>query len=161
MRRSRVRLTGACLLASIIVITLNGCAESAAPPTSPAPSVSVAAGATELGELIEAENAAVYALGVIGAHLNGAQQARALRALHAHERLRDAWIAGAEADGQEIPPAAVAYDLPIDVRDSRSAEALWIDIERRLITVYESAGATAAEALAKSRARLARLTPAG
>jgi hypothetical protein len=161
MRRSRVRLAGACLLAAIAVITLNGCAESTAPLTPTTPSVSVADETTELGELIEAENAAVYAFGVIGAHLTGAQQSRALRALHAHERLRDTWIAGAEADGQEIPPAAVAYDLPIDVRDPASAEALWIDIERRLIEVYESAGAMAAEALAKSRARLARLTPAG
>lgn len=161
MRGTRVGLTVTCLFGLLAGLTLGGCADSASPATAGAPSAPISVEAPDLARLIEAEHAAVYAFGVIGAHLTGAQQARAIRALHEHERLRDTWILGAEAEGREIPPAAIAYDLPIDVRDAASAEALWIDIERRLIEVYASAGELAAESLAKSRARLARLAPTG
>lgn len=138
---------------------MSGCGGSDSPAAQPPASSSSASATTaELGALIEAEDAAIYAYGVIGAHLAGAQQARAADALQAHRRLRDDWVDAATVAGEEIPPAAIAYDLPIEVRDSSTALALATEIETRMIAVYESAGKPAAEALARARSRLARLT---
>jgi len=103
--------------------------------------------------LIEAENASVYAYGVIGAHLSGAARTRALVALDAHRRLRDGWIQAAQAAGQSVPPAAIAYDLPFRVHNAMTAEELAVVIETRLLSVYRSAGPVAADALAKAEAR--------
>jgi len=140
---------------------MAGCGHTEASPAQPAASTAAAVDTADLGSLIAAEDAAIYAYGVIGAHLHGQHRAAALASLAVHRRLRDTWIAAAHADGQEIPAAAIAYDLPIDVRDSSSAESLEREIETRLIAVYQSAGDTAASALAKAQARLAQLTPAG
>lgn len=122
-------------------------------------SASSASGA--LSTLIEAENAAVYAYGVIGAHLTGSDRVMALAALKDHRRIRDGWITAATAEGELIPPAAIAYDLPFPVRDRDTALALAKEVETRLADVYRSAGPGADEALAKAQKRLAGLTPAG
>lgn len=139
-------------------ILVSGCGGSS--PAQPESSISAtAAGAvdeTSLSTLIEAENAAIYAYGVIGAHFTGAPRTRALAALKAHRQLRDSWISAAQAAEQEVPPAAIAYDLPINVQGRETAEALSIEIEERLVAVYESAGEIAASALAAARERLAK-----
>ena len=144
------------------VLGMSGCSGAGDTPASisSASSISSAdtAGAASLSTLIDAENAAVYAYGVIGAHLSGNARSLATAALSSHQRLRDAWILAAEADGQDIPPAAIAYDLPFEVRDRISALALATEIETRLRVVYDAAGPIAAKALAKSTARLARLS---
>lgn len=137
---------------------VSGCGGSVATTASAPASSSTTVDTADLSSLIEAENAAVYAYGVIGAHLTGAPRDRALKALKAHRQLRDDWILAAQAAGQQPPPAALAYDLPFDVSDRRTAEALSIEIETRLIAVYESAGVTASDALTKARARLAQMT---
>lgn len=136
----------------------SGCGNpSPAQPETSATSASVA-DETSLGTLIEAENAAIYAYGVIGAHLTGPSRARALAALKAHRQLRDAWISAAQAEEIQVPPAAIAYDLPINVQGPATAEALSIEIEERLIAAYEAAGEIAAPALAKARDRLQKIT---
>jgi hypothetical protein len=152
---------GAIIVVGICIVGLGVSSCGGSDSSSPAstPSASQAVDSIDLGTLIEAEDAAIYAYGVIGAHLTGSAQDRAVSALQAHRRLRDAWIQMAQDANQEIPPAAIAYDLPIDARDSASARALAAEIETRLIAVYQSAGDAAADALKKSRARLALLTP--
>ena len=143
-------------------MAVSGCGETDSPAAQPPASSAGASVATpDLGSLIEAEDAAIYAYGVIGAHLAGAEQARAVASLKAHRRLRDDWIQAATAAGQEIPPAAIAYDLPIEVRDRATALALATEIETRMIAVYEAAGTEAGEALARARARLAKLSTSG
>jgi hypothetical protein len=144
-------------LSSILV---SGCGGSSpAQPESPTSAAAAAAvDETSLSTLIEAENAAIYAYGVIGAHLTGAPRTRALAALKAHRQLRDSWISAAQAAEQEVPPAAIAYDLPIDVQGRATAEALSIEIEERLISVYESAGEIAASALTAARERLRQVS---
>lgn len=143
----------------LTTILASGCGGSSpAQPESTTSTAPAAADETSFSTLIEAENAAIYAYGVIGAHLTGAPRARALAALKAHRQLRDAWISAAQADEQQIPPAAIAYDLPINVQGRASAEALSIEIEQRLIAVYESAGEIAATALAQARERLQRVS---
>ena len=139
-------------------ILVSGCSGSS--PAQPESSTSAAAAVdeTSLSTLIEAENAAIYAYGVIGAHLTGAPRSRALAALKAHRQLRDSWISAAQAGEQEVPPASIAYDLPIDVQGRATAEALSIEIEERLIAVYESAGEVAAPALTAARERLQQIS---
>jgi hypothetical protein len=141
-------------------VLVSGCGGSS--PAQPESSTSAAAAAavdeTSLSTLIEAENAAIYAYGVIGAHLTGAPRTRALVALKAHRQLRDSWISAAQDAEQEVPPAAIAYDLPINVQGRATAAALSIEIEERLITVYESAGEVAAPALTASRERLRQIS---
>lgn len=139
-------------------VLVSGCGGSS--PAQPESSTSAAAAVdeTSLSTLIEAENAAIYAYGVIGAHLTGAPRTRALVALKAHRQLRDSWISAAQDAEQEVPPAAIAYDLPINVQGRATAEALSIEIEERLITVYESAGEVAAPALTASRERLRQIS---
>jgi hypothetical protein len=161
MRRisSRGVTVGALTTLLLTGILTSGCGGSSlAQPETPASTAGAAVAAeTSLSTLIEAENAAIYAYGVIGAHLTGAPRSRALAALKAHRQLRDAWISAAQAAEQKIPPAAIAYDLPIDVRGRATAEALLIEIEERLIAVYESAGEIAAPALTQARERLQRI----
>ena len=139
-------------------ILVSGCGGSS--PAQPESSASAAAAVdeTSLSTLIEAENAAIYAYGVIGAHLTGVSRTRALAALKSHRQLRDSWISAAQAAEQEVPPAAIAYDLPIDVQGRATAEALSIEIEERLIAVYESAGEVAAPALTAARERLQQIS---
>jgi hypothetical protein len=151
-------------LVTVAATALGACGGSAAPEGSPPISTtaeSESSGTSSLSSLIEAENAAMYAYGVIGAHLSGAERRKALAALKDHRRLRDAWIVAATAAEIPVPPAAIAYDLPIVVRDAATAKALWIEIETRLAATYDSAGETAAKALAESRSRLTELSPAG
>lgn len=163
MRQKPTLGVGAIIVVGICLVGLgvSSCAGSASSSPASTPSAPQAVDSIGFGTLIEAEDAAIYGYGVIGAHLTGSSQARAVNALQAHRRLRDAWIQMAQDANQEIPPAAIAYDLPIEVRDSASARALAAEIETRLITVYQSAGEVAADALNKSRARLALLTPSG
>lgn len=161
MRQKPSLAVSICLVVglSAIGLAVGGCGGS--PASTPDTTISsTAVDPVDLGTLIEAENTAIYAYGVIGAHLNGPSRNQAQAALKAHERLRDDWIQAARDQDQEIPPAAIAYDLPIEVHNSATAESLAVEIETRLITVYQSAGASAAEALARAQARLAVLTSA-
>ena len=145
---------------SAIGLAVGGCGGS--PASTPDTTISSTAfDPVDLGTLIEAENAAIYAYGVIGAHLSGPSRNQAQAALRAHERLRDDWIQAARDQDQDIPPAAIAYDLPIEVHNSATAESLAVEIETRLITVYQSAGTSAAGALARAQTRLSVLTSAG
>jgi hypothetical protein len=166
----RVLRPGTCAIPLIVVgglalgaFSLSACGGTddtrMAPSSSSTFANAEATGAADLPALINAENAAIYGYGVIGAHLSGNSRDAAMASLSAHRRLRDAWILAAAADGQDIPPAAIAYDLPFEVRDRTTALALATEIETRLRAVYDAAGPIAAEALAKSTARLARLSP--
>ena len=80
---------------------------------------------------IEAEDAAVYAYGVIGAHLDGPAERRARRALHAHRSLRTQWQS--QATAQVATPAA--YDLPFTIEDATSAKELAVLVERRVSAI--------------------------
>lgn len=151
------------LIAGTLVITLASCGGSDTPTTAPnsasASTERESSDSSALPVLIESENAAVYAYGVIGAHLRGAQRARSVIALEAHRRLRDAWIAAATTAQQEIPPAAIAYDLPIQVRTPADAQRLATWIEERMLSVYESAGPIAAKAAERALQRQRMATP--
>jgi hypothetical protein len=90
-----------------------------------------------LQSALAAEHAAVYGYGVVGAHLTGSQQATATTDWVAHQVARDRLEAMLRSAGRSQPAAAaVAYQLPITVRNAREAVALAVVLEDRIATAY-------------------------
>jgi hypothetical protein len=90
-----------------------------------------------LQSALAAEHAAVYGYGVAGAYLSGSQQATATTDWVAHQVARDRLEAMLRSLGWSQPTAAaVAYQLPIPVRNARDAVALAVLLEERIATAY-------------------------
>jgi hypothetical protein len=90
-----------------------------------------------LQSALAAEHAAVYGYGVVGAHLTGSQQATATTDWVAHQLARDRLEAMLRSLSSSQPAAsAVAYQLPIPVRNAREAVALAVELEDRVATAY-------------------------
>lgn len=102
--------------------------------------------ADALAAAITGEDAAVYAYGVAGAHMQDDDVAVALTALDIH-RSRAASLRQTLAEtGSPVPTPAAAYDLPFPVVDSLSARRLAALVEERLAGIYaQLAGATLAD----------------
>lgn len=97
-------------------------------------------GSTDRLELaLAAENAAVYAYGVIGAWLTGDELDRARTADRAHRQQRDAVSDLITTAGAVPAPAAPAYQLPKPVTGRAGALVLAVDIETRTAAVWRSA----------------------
>jgi len=88
---------------------------------------------------LRAEHAAIFAYGVLGAHLDSAQQSFATAADAAHRARRDAVIQRLTARDATPPPAEPAYALPAPVTDQGSALRLAIQIEERAAAVWREA----------------------
>jgi hypothetical protein len=80
-----------------------------------------------LTALLEAEHAAVYAYGVLGAHLDDATRRLALAAFDAHRADRDGLQALLRERGAAVPGPAAAYD--VTVTDRADALALAVRVE--------------------------------
>jgi hypothetical protein len=80
-----------------------------------------------LAELLEAEHAAVYGYGVLGARLDEATRRNALAAFDVHRARRDALVAQLRARGAEAEPGLAAYDVA--VADATAALALAVRLE--------------------------------
>jgi hypothetical protein len=90
-----------------------------------------------LQSALAAEHAAVYGYGVAGAYLTGSQQATATTDWVAHQVARDRLEAMLRSAGGSQPAAAaVAYQLPMPVRNAREAVALAVMSEDRIATAY-------------------------
>jgi hypothetical protein len=90
----------------------------------------------KLQAALAAEQAACYAYGVVGAYLSGSAAARADSDWVAHELARDNLTATITAAGADPVPAAVAYQLPIQVRSPAQATALAVILEERVAQAY-------------------------
>jgi Domain of unknown function (DUF4439) len=123
------------------------------------------------GALVDAlrgEHAAIYAYGVLGAHLDAATVPLAVQAEAAHRARRDAVVLRLGAAGVPAPPAEPAYALPSPVTDQVSALRLAITIEERCAGLWRQAlpevtgddRALAADALIDCAVRAARLRTA-
>ncbi|MBX6356300.1 MAG: ferritin-like domain-containing protein [Micromonosporaceae bacterium] len=97
---------------------------------------------TTAAEVLAAEHAAIYAYGVIGAHLTGAAATAARDAEAAHRARRDALGRQVIAAGATPTPADPAYALPFPVTDQASALRLAVQTEERTGAVWRSALAT-------------------
>ena len=90
-----------------------------------------------LQSALAAEHAAVYGYGVVGAYLTGSPQATATTDWVAHQVARDRLEAMLRSLASSQPTAAaVAYQLPVAVRNAREAVALAVLLEERIATAY-------------------------
>ena len=163
VHRIRLPHRGLALLCAVsaVVLLAGGCA-SAPAADGPAPAASTAstlsgtdqADATQaLHDAIAGIDAAVYASGVIGAHVHGPQETLALRAIETLDRQRAAF---ALALGGPVNEAGVAYQLPGSVTNTTQASALAELLEMKLIPLFDdvasaSTGATHALGVTASR----------
>jgi Domain of unknown function (DUF4439) len=93
---------------------------------------------------LEAEHAAIYGYGVVGAHLDGDAQNVARQAEAAHRDRRDDIALRIEAAGGALVPAAPAYALPFPVSDPGSALRLAVALEEGAAGAWRAAlGGTA------------------
>lgn len=79
---------------------------------------------TTLPVALAGADAAVYAYGLCGAHLTGADRTAALDAMAVHRDRRDRLRALVTAAGGTPSPAAAAYDPPFAVTDAAGARRL-------------------------------------
>lgn len=101
--------------------------------------------AEALAAAIAAEDAAVYAYGVLGPHLGEDERPAARTALDTH-RQRSYSLRDRVADaGGPAPDAPVAYDLPFPVNDPDSARQLAGLVEMRLAAAYADLAAALRE----------------
>lgn len=113
-----------------------------------------------LTALLEAEHAAIYAYGVVGARLDDATRRLALAAFDAHRAGRDALQALLRERGAAVPGPAAAYD--VTVTDRAGALALAVRIEDDLAARWHdlvadgALRARAVQALADSAVRAAQ-----
>lgn len=84
-----------------------------------------------LVDAIQAQDAAVYAYGIIGAHVDGSWTRKARRALQVHRSLRAQW----QAQATSQVATAASYELPSPVTDPQSARQLAVLVERRVSAV--------------------------
>ncbi|HZE39632.1 MAG TPA: ferritin-like domain-containing protein [Stackebrandtia sp.] len=111
-----------------------------------------------------AEYEALYALGVAGAHLTGAQLDAAKRSDQAHRDTRDAVLTRMSDSGAKVPEQQAAYRLPSQATDAKTAGRLISDIEDRTTRTWRAVVANttgadrraAARAMASSAVNLAR-----
>lgn len=98
-----------------------------------------AAALAALQAALAAEDAAVYAYGVIGAQLGGDRRTRATASYQAHRDRRGALQQRISATGATPDAAAPAYQLPAPVSDAASAVRLAELVEDRICAVYANA----------------------
>jgi hypothetical protein len=94
------------------------------------------AAVTALQAALAAEQAASYGYGIIGAHLTGQKFSQATTAWIAHQRARDELSRLISARHARPQAAAVAYQLPAQVRNGADAVALAIVIEHEVTAAY-------------------------
>lgn len=86
--------------------------------------------------LIESAHGAIYAYGVIAAY---APESSALDDMATHRRVRDELITLAQEADEKIPPALPAYQLPLPVRDTATAQAAATAIENLMCATWANA----------------------
>jgi hypothetical protein len=102
---------------------------------------------TGLPEALQAEYAAVFGYGVVGAHLDGRLLAATHKAEEAHRLRRDALLDRlSSGNGSGPPPAEPAYALPFAVTDRNGALKLAIHLEEGTAAVWRAVLGGAVEA---------------
>ncbi|MEU7902004.1 DUF4439 domain-containing protein [Actinoplanes sp. NPDC049118] len=119
----------------------------------------------ELSAALAAEEAAIYAYGILGVQLTGeGDLAEARAAEAAHRARRDALVSRLSALQASAAPAPAGYDLPFEVTDRAGALKLAIQVEdgvaqawRAVLPASEGADrATALNALIDAAVRATR-----
>jgi hypothetical protein len=92
-----------------------------------------------LAAALEAEHAAIFGYGVVGAHLDRSGQTACRQAETAHRDRRDALVARMVAANEAPPAAAPAYELPFAVADRDSALRLAVHLEEGAARAWRQA----------------------
>jgi ferritin-like protein len=92
-----------------------------------------------LSAALQAEHAAVYGYGVVGAHLDAAGKTTAADAENVHRNRRDALILRITQEKGNPPAAAAAYALPYPVTDRASALKLAVALEAGAAVAWRQA----------------------
>ncbi len=95
-------------------------------------------------DALDAEYAAVFAYGVVGAHVAPEQSAYAAAALTSHRTGRDWLRERITRAGGTPPPAAAAYEIP-DTTDPASAARLAASVELAVVPRWSAATAVVAK----------------
>jgi len=109
------------------------------------------------------EHAAVWAYGLIGARLRGAERRAALSALSVHQARRDRLVDLVRAAKAEPVVASPGYDHPAPVDTAAEAELLAVLVEERVAAVHADlvvAGTPAVRTLALDALREAAVRAA-
>ncbi len=109
---------------------------------------------TALAAALSGEYAAIYAYGVLGAHLTGSGRSLALQSELAHRDLRDSLL---DTLAQPPEPEAV-YGMPFAVTSQATAIAAAVDVEVKCAALWRAAVAAASPDQRKMP--LAKLTDA-
>jgi len=88
---------------------------------------------------MEAEHAAIFGYGAVGAHLDRSGQTASRQAEAAHRDRRDALTARMRAASATPPIAAPAYELPFPVSDRESALRLAVHLEEGTARAWRQA----------------------
>ncbi|MFC7527097.1 ferritin-like domain-containing protein [Actinoplanes sp. GCM10030250] len=83
----------------------------------------------ELAGALAAEEAAIYAYGLVGVHLDEDEQGRARTAEQVHRERRDELVDQLDELKASTAPAPAGYQLPFEVTDRDTALKLAIHIE--------------------------------
>ncbi|GAA3811158.1 ferritin-like domain-containing protein [Sphaerisporangium flaviroseum] len=89
-----------------------------------------------LNKVLDAEHAAVYAYGLVGARTSGGQRSSASAGFNAHRARRDQIRALITARGGTPSESGAAYDLPFPVKAARDAARLAALVEDRVTAAY-------------------------
>jgi hypothetical protein len=133
-------------------------ATGTAPGASPAARRPDQQAVNALQAALQAEQAASYGYGVVGAHLSGQRQSAAAGDWIAHQRARDKLEEMLRSRGAIPAAAAVAYSLPIAVRTGREASSLAVLLEEGIAAAYLSLVALSDPALRELGAQRVRLS---
>jgi hypothetical protein len=95
-------------------------------------------------DALRAEHAAIFAYGVLGAHLPRGEQAAATEADRAHRDRRDAVATLLTARSVEPPVAEPNYALPGPVDSPADARRLAVTVEERVAAAWRAAVPTLA-----------------
>lgn len=83
----------------------------------------------QLAAALAAEEAAIYAYGLLGVHLDGRDQTEARTAEQAHRERRDVLVGQLDQLKASAAPTPAGYELPFPITDRASALRLAIRVE--------------------------------
>jgi hypothetical protein len=93
----------------------------------------------QLAGALAAEEAAIYAYGLIGVHLSGQAVREARAAEAAHRTRRDVLVSRLAELRASAAPAPAGYDVPFAVTDRASALKLAIQVEDGVAQAWRAA----------------------
>ncbi|MFC7550200.1 ferritin-like domain-containing protein [Plantactinospora sp. GCM10030261] len=88
---------------------------------------------------LAAEQAAIFAYGILGVRLTGSLASEARAAEKVHRDRRDQIVLRLAGRNATAPPAPAGYALPFPVTDRASALRLAVEVEDRTAAVWRSA----------------------